>query len=759
MSDEEIRKKIEKLLKNNPGVYSEDEQEELFTQFDQSQDQNRFVKQVESNLKSAATLKRFKENLDRQKKEVKAARDYPGRIEDLEGLSRQMMQMMGVEAVRKSKTHRWSTHRDGYGDAVGLNAFSASGGFKKDLIYILSRDEPIIHASLPDIAYQRNLVNAGNYLKELEEEVTADRRSLLKKGSYQSKEDKRSQDSKSEAKRLAQGAKKIARVGFDEISRSMSEAGEALGFLTTPSEKDKRYSNFIKARNEALAAAVWDLNDKDNQSNIERLKECDQILDKCDGILDSDSFRSMQKLIDDRLVPEDQKKKKQKIKELEDRLNELNNQMLAQMDQIKEDENAMWKLRALQLVLILTPFGAFSFIGLDYMELLGNVFGPLFDSSMSIGEGMNYSINNELDFVGKSASAFGVDEMSQFLFDDIPITGDIFSAINVLTGSDLGQMGVALAGNALQTDAALFAIAAGGVIWGLTNEIDHRETTNKIIDGKHKELEKIFEEYRKDTIQQKSEVMDGDGEKMINATKYAHQRLQVFQDMYRETKFLNFLKELDPNKEDDKALFNIFKDIRFKVDGENKTLSDIGNKGLDKLFSDENREYLNEALKRFMAIDYLKGEDVYKNIAPELKNRALEKAFGQLINKEGWLDEKSEQVKQDLGNQFLIEFFKKNIGIIGSEYQGLLAKADKINNLPQKNESEKKILQRDCGVLKGLFIEMDAGHIASLTKRSDKIPNTDKNPSQPPQGPSPNPSGPAANPVSPGHVAPGPALV
>lgn len=724
MVDQKL-KTVQELLNEYPGVYSDKDRKKLDHYYDKADNKQLFIHQLEVNLIRFNKLKKFKENLDRQKKEVQTARNFPGRIDDLESLSQQMIDMMGVEAVRRSQTYRWNTYKDGYGDEVGLNSFSASGGFSADLMNILAQDKPIIHTSLPDIAYQRNLVNAQNYLQDLQKKNQEDRQSLLDKGFY----DGQPNIAASTFKERLKAAQNLSRAGFSEISRTMLEALESLGFLTTPSEKDKRYSNFINARNEALAAAVWDLNDKDNKSNIARLKECDNILDGCNGILDQASFEKMQRLIDDHLVKEDEEEKKKKLKALESRLNYLNDEMLGQMDQIKDDENAMWKFRALQLMLVLTPFGVFSFIGLDYMDFLGNILGPLFDSSMSIGEGVNYTINNELDFVGDAASFFGVDEMSQALFDEMPITSDIFSASNHLIDSELGQMGVTLVGNVMQTDAALFAIATGYSIYRLSQELDHREKTNKIIDRNHKELKEIFKDYNESSKNQKID----------DFTAYAKKRLKVFQEMYKQTQFLNFLRSKDKNHLD------IFDDINFEVNGQRKTLSQIKEDKLnfDLIFDDHNKTSLQNAVDRFLIIDYLLSSDDGVKLSDEYKAaKSLKLQYQDLKNKPQELRSVVESGKFKHDNQFLVEFFKKNIAAIGEDNKPLIERVDKINNLPQQTDQQKESIKADCRKLEDFFIGLDSRGIANLVNdRSYKYKSDDY---FAPPGPSMSPYNPTA---------------
>ncbi len=677
-------------------------------------------------------------NVKRQEREIRRVELRPGEIPEEEGgvpaFARQMQREIGYH---REGLRGWVGRDHGYGDEpVGTrgvdNIGSIIGGTDVEMRSIRKRDEPIIHTKPASLKYRNNVFDAKDFVIE---DMRCNGLELEK---FLSEARKPTQEEYATVRKISMSSHRVSNLAESAASTVNGFVGSiGRGIIhKTDHTEDKRYHKFIDKRNELIASLLWSLDPEDRTEYL-------RVLDRVKGAMGSSdlmnpaTFAQMQNLISEEIKKEKGVNQKE-LDSFNEKLREINERMLADMEEIVEKEDDMFKWRVLQVFLILSPLGAFSIAGeiFNYIDPLAELFGPLLDSSLTFGESLaEIGTSDKLGFVGDIADTMGFDEMVRFVFDEVPVVSDVLNAFKeIVLDNAVSQELFDIASPLLGSPLLPIAIAAGYSFSQAGAEMDHywgnpddkKPGANKIIERHNKDLEKLFEEFSEDTDQSKEHRI----------REFCARRFQTFTRMYFDTEFIKSAVEADV---EDLEIF----DAKFKdSEGHKVTISDLRGKyhdkekfktALEEIISDErNRDAFADSIGNFMVLKAVAGDkDKYQKL------KAVPAEFGRL---------RAEQSKK-MEMQFIIKAAEE-LGIVpGTEYVSdpeCYASEDPI--IPPVYDSSFKYMIHDLdnkdhlnakGVirleemieeLRGKLQARDSDHVLSLAKSTRDTPNSSFSP-------------------------------
>jgi hypothetical protein len=407
--------------------------------------------------------------------------------------------------------------------------------------------------------------------------------------------------------RLTEGVKNSAELLGSGVKKVVDFAGKGMWSHSKASE-DSRAWNYYALRNKLLSDVMMKIGPgmKDSTFYLRALNRMnEQFGVSGSGILDHEEFVRMQKFI----VEEIEKEGKVNAKEMDDfnkKLQELESDMLKGLQGHVDTEDGMWKGRALQIFLLLTPLGAFSQI-FDYMEPLLELLGPLFDTNLSLGEGLgkiassdvlnigNLVFGDDDDFAGHFGSIFDfgdhihdahIDEAIAYLVDETPIIKEITETLKFFTDSEIFQEAIGMASPLM---GSLLLKIGIGVLYSCSRakgEIDHREKVESFTKSSNETLEKAVEQHVKDLD------INTTGESLMErVSKVAEGELKIKKDINLFGKLAKFVADVAQKQDGREAIFD---KIKFKT--KDSSGADVTKSFGDLDFSDE-RKVLEFLLK------------------------------------------------------------------------------------------------------------------------------------------------------------------
>jgi serine/threonine protein phosphatase PrpC len=510
----------------------------------------------------------------------------------------------------------------GYGDGeagVGINPYSFVGGSQSEIDRVKYRDYPLVHTSMPPRAY-RNIV-FDSRISVLDDIKVNDSR--LKVFLEEGREDltlKERAGIKSRSK-IWHGASNLAESFGDSVHQLTNWAGR--GVLSSSKASDNNiYKDFLTRRNELIASMLWKAgpNAQDSSFYLKVLNKVNSALAGSDDIMDQATFQKMQKLITDEIKVEDTAVKAE-LDAFNKKLNDMNDSMLAGLQNHVDEDDRLWKYRCLQLFLLLTPLGAFSIAGqvFSYIDPLMELIGPLFDAGKTLGEGLgDMATSDVLGPFGQIAEAFRIDDGIELFFEKTPIVSDLCEIFDFATDNDLVQNALGAASPLQFSPIALLAPAALYSFFRADAEMTQYQKVSAYKESQQKALEEIFKEFEKG---RESGFEKDDKGNIVIATKdfkngkhaglvdrvntFAGKRMTTLKEANLDAKLVGFVS--DPANAD--KLAKLFDGLEFKikdaagntvVQSMSQILGNGGKKKFSEILYDVNSDAKKEALDRFL---------------------------------------------------------------------------------------------------------------------------------------------------------------
>ncbi len=539
-------------------------------------------------------------NVKRQEYEIRRFELKPGQIK-LDDLMTQMADNMtfinedGSYVSNKNGNVSRSTYG---GDEVAASTYivGTQRKLKTEIDRVKYRDNALIHTSMPPKNY-RNIVFDTRVSVLDDIKINDNRlRVFLEEGRGDLTPEERA------------GIKTRSKT-WNRVSNNFEELGETLhqitewagrGVLSSSKASDNKiYKDFLTRRNELISKMLWKAgpNAQDSSFYLKVLNKVNNALDGSDDIMDQATFQRMQKLISDEIKVEDAALKAE-LEAFNKKLNDMNDSMLAGLQNHVDEDDRLWKYRCLQIFLLLTPMGAFSIAGqvFSYIDPLMELIGPLFDAGKTLGEGLGDMASSDvLGPFGKIVQAFRIDDGIQLFFDKTPIVNDLCEVFDFATDNDLVQNALGAASPLQFSPIALLAPAGLYSFFRADAEITQYQKVSAYQESQQKALETIFKEFEKGKHPRLEDRVN----------KFSAKRMATIKEANLDAKLVSFVS--DPTNSD--KLDDLFDGLKFKIKDAtgntiDQSMSEILKSGDQKkvfeILYDVNSDDKKEALNRFL---------------------------------------------------------------------------------------------------------------------------------------------------------------
>lgn len=319
------------------------------------------------------------------------------------------------------------------------------------------------------------------------------------------------------------------------------------GIFGKDHEEDSRYKKYLELRSSFIASHAHFLNSENMRRYLSALRAQKQELINS-GIITPFDTREIDELIADaeKKVEEINKEDHKKLAET---LDGLNNESLKSVKDLSDEEVAMWKFRILQIILTASPFGFLNIIG-----PVADILGPTLSGNLQFGEGLAQGMKN-IPFFGKIIDFLEIDKVAEFVFDDIPLIGDVTGALNTITDSDFAQEIFGATSPMVQgSPFVLLAVAGVFNIYRVEAEISHKGKSDDAERSHEKKLEDVFKKFRQGFSKDKvEEAIKGTIEKQFIVAEKAFEKKYL----------LEFIAKAAAENQEHLEIFEGFK-IKFK---------------------------------------------------------------------------------------------------------------------------------------------------------------------------------------------------
>lgn len=409
-----INENLFKIIKAKEGKVNEEELKKF---------RNDLLSSVVEVAEKRHEILRQQANVNGHITRVKYLKANPGKVDDM---------LQHVEMLEREG--RGGEERDSSGGRIS----AAVRGLAPTIKDIKNRRPETIGAISPSEPWDKNIRLAGEQL------VRKRRRNdleLLKIISPDKKISKKYLDSAEEPSAVAEGALGMAELGSRFLSKVLNKAGRGTWSAGKP-EHHSIYDRYQKLRNKLALVHAGGLK-PGSRSHADLIRETSilkQYLENDGELLDVAAFNDISKLMEDQLALENKEQQAELIKMTED-AQKLNAAMLESIKGVTLTEDQLLKYRVLQIFLMMSPFAMFSPLSMvfDYVDLIGDFFGPLFklgNVSKAIGDA---ATNAHLGFLGDFAHILKIDYATTWLLDNVPIVNSLLDVWDGFTDNKIAQ--------------------------------------------------------------------------------------------------------------------------------------------------------------------------------------------------------------------------------------------------------------------------------------------------------------------------------
>lgn len=377
------------------------------------------------------------ENVRRQEREVRFYELNPGSF-DIHKAAQSMQPMM--PSHNPATKHLWHGRGDGHGDHTTSSTFSFIGGTRSEKDAIKTHTTPRYFTSKPDSSWRNILMDLRvECLDEMD--VSAKKMQIfLDEG----------RDTITEEERLgvvrrrsvaAHRASNVVESGLDKVLRLTNWAGR--GFISkSRAEEDGRWRKLVDMRQDLTSQIMMKLGPdaKNGAAWLRALQEVQKRLNHSgaytdEGILGQAQFDALADMVAKTITTEEAANKEAAEKIMQE-IKTMNEEMFKGTKEIVNDEDNMRKYRLLQVLLLCSPFSA----ALAFMNPLSTLLGPMFDASLSFGQGVGSILTSPVwGPLGDFMEVIHADEALSYLADNLPIVSDVGEVFDYITDSEIMQ--------------------------------------------------------------------------------------------------------------------------------------------------------------------------------------------------------------------------------------------------------------------------------------------------------------------------------
>ncbi|MFM2200432.1 MAG: hypothetical protein RL769_487 [Pseudomonadota bacterium] len=312
---------------------------------------------------------------------------------------------------------------------------------------------------------------------------------------------------KSSAQHLAESLRKFTKLGTDFVSRGS-------GFK----QQNKQKSSFYSEKQQELRKAYLKFAEKKegiNQAYIERINNIDQYFSE--GLISYPQYYAMLNQVISSME-EMEKTSAMSTKEANIKVNEESKKIEDNSQQIINEIDPHLKKRLLLLFLIAAPF-----LPIPYLDFIADPLSQIFDPTQTMGESMSEMVKSEsLGKFGELMDVAQVDELVRLFFDETPILGELFGAVDKIAGSNLVYgSATLLSPMILESPVAYLAISAASGVYLTDKELAIQEKIKAITESSQKSIEKLGKELKKNFDEKFTENAKKHGQEMFKAWKTA----------------------------------------------------------------------------------------------------------------------------------------------------------------------------------------------------------------------------------------------
>ncbi len=433
------------------------------------------------------------------------------------------------------------------------------------------------------------------------------------------------------------------------------------------------HKDFIKKRNEYLAKLSSEIKgDKEGREYDKIISEFDLMIANlyAMGEIDDVSAKEISNHIRGQINKLGNDIDKTKLEKLNHELQNINQGVSAGAKGLQEKEAEMWKYRAMQMLLLMSPVGPVTFIFgpiFDWIDIF-DFAGTLFQKDCSFGESVG-EVMSKITTFGANDSWF--DPIAKFFLDDIPLIKEPFELFTGIINSEFVGASLDLAGDFLTNSGiAALGLTALYSLWNLKSELEHHDDRKKVEDRYKKDIKQAFTRYSKEDPNFKSNI-ENLGNKIFDQAFIARQIKGLKKDLIEKYDAAN-----DQEKQNLLEKYNI-KNI-YDKDGQSKSLEEkIRSDGLEKVLDEmlkptKQGQYfvIDEELQKAIDANYnarigdkgkgMAKEDIIENekcrdqvkLVQDLLSRYKDDEGNIADIKKAQLFERSEEIKQMLENQY-----------------------------------------------------------------------------------------------------------
>lgn len=486
-------------------------------------------------------------------------------------------------------------------------------------------------------------------------------------------------------------SKSLADESFKSALQALKPVANFAGRVTGLKKQDPVSTNFYfegqkKLRNKYLKLA--EKREGINQSVLEMLNNIDDYL--INGLITYPQYYALVSQAINTMESID-KSSAEVTQEVNQKFNNQSEKIESQSQDIINEEDPFLKKRLLLIFLIAAPF-----FPIPYLDFLVDPLSQIFDPTQTIGESMSEMVKSEsLGEFGKLMDKAQVDELMRLIFDETPVFGELFGAIDQIAGSNLvygsAQM---LSPMLLESPLLYLAISAGSSVYLTEKELEIQKKIRNITNSSNKSIEKL-----KNELEKKYEE------------KFGEKAKQHGEDMYKAWQRAGMVEELDrlkvimpkPCSEEFKKLYkNIgnFDEIKsFKHDDFYPALFSLSDENLKKILDKTLIFHQIKSNKMLMKIKDKFDKDLYNGLEKSKKN--FQDFFSFDVNDRNAYD-------------FKLNLFKKFLEQGNPLFVGLSQEFSKESELQAIN----KINESSEEALKEIFKDLEKEFIQSFHEKT-----------------------------------------
>lgn len=323
-------------------------------------------------------------------------------------------------------------------------------------------------------------------------------------------------------------------------------------FKSLTSGTDAVDTRYTQQYNQIRESLFRDLKTKIDPSSSNYVKLLNKIMAQMQGSSDPLSIASLNQM--QSLIEEEVKKDRAEYEALLNKANEdmkkLETAMLGDKQKMVDRVQAIILARVMGVFLCgVVPFAPLAGIGfLNYLELLQDISGPLFQAGHSFGSGIGDAVtSDQFGFLGDLMDKMEIDKFLQLTFDNTPILKQFGEIWETLVSSDIGQNLMYELGPLIESPLLLLAIGGVYALSCAPKELEysrdlkshhqkHEEALKTSVGDIQKQLRKGWKEEKNDTKISYSGIDKRMGE-------FANKKYEKIEDAYVDLKAIKFFVE------------------------------------------------------------------------------------------------------------------------------------------------------------------------------------------------------------------------